>query len=635
MSKEHQKVKIESKQTKTLAFEGALIKSAEEGNEVYTMSFSSNEPYLRWFGYEITNPSKMDFSRLNQKSPILFNHNRDEYIGVIDKAYLKDGKAYVDFRFSTSEQAQQVKKDVDGGFLANASFGYSTLEMEEIGEKDGIPVFDCTTYPFEVSITTVPADISVGFKGFDSNEVKEIKDFVEINIIKKELEKEIENKDLTKEKEQEEIEKEKKLEKNKEMQDNKNNININEREMNIYQECLKIAKEKSLQDVFFKYFETEGEKTIEGFKDFIIEAKTSAPAKTEKETAPVQSTKSVMNIGNALIAQFKKDEAGMNSVRIEEDKLMARTGFRKSDPNSIIVDADSFLSKDITVANPASAGLLAQPKVDNSFLVNMGDDLALSRLGVKFFRANGNGSIFLPVDHRGTDLSDAYKAEKAKGKNFELNLSSVEVKPYFIQGIAQITKEMMARSGTDLNAYAVQAIRNALLRAIEVNVLGLGTQPGVFNNTSIPRVPIAKLDFASLVALRGVPRAKRGIINNSSTAFLTDYIVSDIVETSPKNAVEFLYNPNTSGDPRVVGQKFVTTDMLDTVEAGGDVVTAYDPIVFADWSQLYVAIWDTIEVTMTYNFYENGDARLLASVQIGAAVVRPESFVIGEVASAV
>ena len=99
MPKEHQKVKIESKQTKTLAFEGALIKSAEEGNEVYTMSFSSNEPYLRWFGYEITNPSKMDFSRLNQKSPILFNHNRDEYIGVIDKAYLKDGKAYVDFRF--------------------------------------------------------------------------------------------------------------------------------------------------------------------------------------------------------------------------------------------------------------------------------------------------------------------------------------------------------------------------------------------------------------------------------------------------------------------------------------------------------------------------------------------------------
>ena len=649
------KVTIKKEMRKDLAGEFLQRDKESTDKDVYTISFSSTEPYLRWFGYEITDPNKMDLTRLNSRSQILFNHDWDNYVGVIEKAYVKNDKAYVDFRFGTSEKAIQVRKDVDDGILASVSFGYETTEMIKVGEKDGIAVINCATLPFEVSIVTVPADITVGFnkkemekemaemKPEGANVELEVKSEVkpEPEKEKKELEEEkapVADKKVEAEnaKEKEELEKlDIKLENQTEKKDNEINKNKIENEPikmeKIYAECLKIAQTKNLQETFFKYFEIEGEKSVEGFKDFIIDAKTSAPAKVEADDKQNKSKVKGINIGYAIDAMTKNAGVVPQEVREAEAKFLAKSGFVKTDPSSMVFDIQSFLNKDITVANPQSAGLMAQEGYDNSFIANLTDDLVLQKLGVKFYNATGQGAINLPVDHAGTDLSDAYKLEKQKGKNFELNFSSVKVEPFFIQGIAVITKEMLARSSIDLNTYAVNAIRNAIYKAIEVNVLGLGAKPGLLNNALVPKVAMPTVDYKSLIALRGVPRANKGIINNNRTAFLTDYIVSDTMESTLKTQNEFLYDP--SGTARVVGQSVFVSDLIDTVPEAG-AVPAYDPLIFGDWSQLYVALWNGVEISLKYDFYENGDARLLASAQIGVAVVRPESFVIGKVAVA-
>ena len=45
----------------------------------FTLSFSSEEPYERWFGVEILDhgPGAVDLARLNEIGCLLFNHNRD------------------------------------------------------------------------------------------------------------------------------------------------------------------------------------------------------------------------------------------------------------------------------------------------------------------------------------------------------------------------------------------------------------------------------------------------------------------------------------------------------------------------------------------------------------------------------
>jgi len=102
-----------------------------------------------------------DLSRLNDSAPLLFNHNPDRVIGVVERAYI-DGKkrrGYARVRFSRNPFAQEVLSDVKDGVLRNVSFGYSIDKMEERGNGD----FVATAWsPYEVSVVSVPADPGVG-----------------------------------------------------------------------------------------------------------------------------------------------------------------------------------------------------------------------------------------------------------------------------------------------------------------------------------------------------------------------------------------------------------------------------------------------------------------------------------------
>ena len=73
---------------------------AEEGEEngrKVTLSFSSEEPYERWWGIEILDHAEgaADLGRLNEIGCLLFNHNRDCVIGKILRAWVEDGRVAV------------------------------------------------------------------------------------------------------------------------------------------------------------------------------------------------------------------------------------------------------------------------------------------------------------------------------------------------------------------------------------------------------------------------------------------------------------------------------------------------------------------------------------------------------------
>lgn len=146
-------------------FDRATLKEEERTIE---LSFSSELPYRRWFGDEILSHEKsaVDMARLaSGRANLLFNHNRDDYIGVIEEARVdkdKVGRAIV--RFGNSDRAQQMWKDVKEGILASVSVGYIPVKMVLTKEnKDGPNEYTVTRWqPFEVSMVTVPADPTVG-----------------------------------------------------------------------------------------------------------------------------------------------------------------------------------------------------------------------------------------------------------------------------------------------------------------------------------------------------------------------------------------------------------------------------------------------------------------------------------------
>jgi len=142
-------------------------------------SFSSEKPVYRGqiLGNEILDHREgaIDFSRLNDAAPLLFNHDVNKPIGVVEKAWTKDKRGYARVRFSDNPFPSEVYNDVKSGILRGVSVGYSVNETRE--EKDKEDFYRVTSWtPAEISIAVVAADESIGIgrtKEIDTNTSKQ------------------------------------------------------------------------------------------------------------------------------------------------------------------------------------------------------------------------------------------------------------------------------------------------------------------------------------------------------------------------------------------------------------------------------------------------------------------------------
>jgi len=158
----------------------------------YELSFSSEEPYERWFGTEILSHGKdaVDLGRLaSGNANLLHNHNTDQVIGVIESAEVKDGKGFATVRFGHSQLAKEIQKDVDDGIRSNISVGY-TVDKYEVEEGQKQDTYNVTRWsPLEVSVVGVPADSSVGIGRCNENKPSDYEPFKKEIKMSKETEK--------------------------------------------------------------------------------------------------------------------------------------------------------------------------------------------------------------------------------------------------------------------------------------------------------------------------------------------------------------------------------------------------------------------------------------------------------------
>lgn len=151
---------------------GIRALEGEENDRSFELSFSSEEPYGRWYGVEILDHSDgcMDLSRLKSMGVVLFNHKTDRVIGKITKVWTEDGRGMAVIEFDDDDDSETVRKKVAGGTLKGVSVGYSVDAWEEVaaGKLSSDNRFKGPCYiakkwtPLEISIAPVPADPTVG-----------------------------------------------------------------------------------------------------------------------------------------------------------------------------------------------------------------------------------------------------------------------------------------------------------------------------------------------------------------------------------------------------------------------------------------------------------------------------------------
>lgn len=135
----------------------------EEMPRSLEFSFSSEAPVERWFGSEVLShaPEAVDLSRLNDGAPLLWNHDPDRVLGVVERGWLDEERkrGMVSVRFSRSAFAEEKLADIRDGILRNVSVGYSITDADQ--SRDG-SIVATSWSPHEVSVVSVPADASVG-----------------------------------------------------------------------------------------------------------------------------------------------------------------------------------------------------------------------------------------------------------------------------------------------------------------------------------------------------------------------------------------------------------------------------------------------------------------------------------------
>lgn len=162
------------------------IESDVEGSEnTLVLSFASSAPYLREskkFGgkynevLEISEQA-VDFTRLvDQRCPLLLNHDPEKQVGVVNRAWIENEKLYCEVQFSEGGFSQQILDDVKQGIRRNVSIGYSIEDYEMIpGNPQTMLVKRWT--PLEVSSCSIPADPTVGYqRSLETTESKEEED---------------------------------------------------------------------------------------------------------------------------------------------------------------------------------------------------------------------------------------------------------------------------------------------------------------------------------------------------------------------------------------------------------------------------------------------------------------------------
>ena len=150
-----------------------LTRMEGEGNErKFMLSFSSEEPYDRWWGREILDhgPGAVDLGRLNDIGVLLFNHDRDRVIGKVTRAWIENNRGNAEVEFDTDEQSELIFQKVLSRTLKGVSVGYRIDSIEEVmagkvstdGRFNGPAEIVRKWWPYEISIVSVPADGTVG-----------------------------------------------------------------------------------------------------------------------------------------------------------------------------------------------------------------------------------------------------------------------------------------------------------------------------------------------------------------------------------------------------------------------------------------------------------------------------------------
>ena len=595
---EEEETRSEEKQEEQLEMRDAVFplefKRDESDSRTINMSISSESPVMRSFGLEVLSHRNEDINlnRLNNKAPLLLNHDAERQIGVIENTSLDEsrGRLNASVRFGRSALAQEVYDDIIDGIRSQVSIGYSIDKLDRVDsdeyEED---VFRASFTPHEVSIVSMAADQTVGIGR--SLSFKKLSN-TEINMTQED--------------------------------NNKETVNVDEQVRVATTEAVK-KRDKEISEIYklaSRHNKTplaekavaEGS-SIDEFRSVLLTEIENKPLETQEIGLTEKEARdfSIVKAAKAKAGFISEDEAGFE---LEASRAFGEATGKQTSGFFVPEDVTNKWSER-TMNTTNSAGVVFDDKQYNNLIDALSAWSTVLQASPTIL-SNNTGNITIP---RVSALSTSnWITEGAAVAASDPTIDTVTLSEKTNGCYTDLTRTLM--NNTD-GLSVEQMVRNNLLRAMgvawdlaSVAGTGAGGQPtGIENTAGVNATAFAGATptYAELIDMEAAIYADNAVLDSNSVYWITTPAINAATKTL---ATQGAGSPVANIDGIIDGKRVLISSQ---VTAGN--------VILGDFSEFIVATWGGLEINSdSFSLSTSGSLRLVALSSVDFAVKHPVSF---------
>jgi HK97 family phage major capsid protein/HK97 family phage prohead protease len=573
--------------------------------------FSSELPVERWFGDEVLSHGEKaaDLSRLNDGAPLLFNHNTDEIIGVVERSWIdKDKRGYAKVRFAKTARADEVLGMVNDGILRNVSFGYRIVDMVE-SVKDGKSTYTATRWePYEISMVTIPADPTVGVGRAETSEMRAI------NLTRAESEP-AQPADQPPEE-----------------------VTMSEQHVDVEVIATQAAEAErsriaAISALGERHKLPELARTLIDSGKGLDEARAAFLENIQVEQKPVTGKEADIGLSQKEVREYSflramnalanpGDRAAWDAAAFEREVSEAGAKAAGKSSRGLFIPSEILRNKrDLTAGtNNAGGFTVATELMADSFIEMLRNRAVVMRAGATMM-SGLVGNVAIP---RQSAAATAYwVAENNAPTESQQTLAQVTMSPKTVGAWTDISRRLLIQSSIDVEAMVRRDLATVIALAVDTAALygtgGANNQPTGIKNVS----GINTRDFAA---------------TNPTFAELVGMETEAAVDNADIGTLVYLFNPAQRGALKTTEKATGTAQFV--WEPGNTVngyrtevsnqVTAGD-VFFGNFADLLVGMWSGLDLMVDpYSGSTAGTVRVVALQDVDVAVRNAVSFVYGD-----
>ena len=604
----------------------------DQEKRTLTFPYGSEEPVNRgYLGYEILDftEESVDQSRLEASAPLLFNHDSNDVLGVVEKSWVEKKRGYVTVRLGKHARGQEVLDLINDGILRNVSVGYSITKTEKEERKDD----DDKEYyrvrgfqPAEISIVTVPAD----YKGAGVGRSKEDTKTPEKVVNEVTMEEECKSATLEEQRTNavavHSVPQSKSQIKNpmsnstpetdvvREVEKARNLATTNERSR--IREITSFCNKMQLGDDTLNTLLDNPDSTINDARAIYcdranLKAETvesvqtpDIPEKELDQASIVAGTRAI------LTNDWSSREAGL--IREISQEVESKGG-KRTTANSFMLPYSAFAEKRatyVTSTNNVGGFLVPQDYRPADFIESLKNKSVALQAGVQTLN-DLQGDVVIPK--RAASGSTYWlSTETTAITSGNSTFSQLTLAPANVASLEKYSRQQVLQGLPAIEELIRTDMQNNLMLAMDSAILsgsGSSGQPtGILNTSGVNSVAMGTnggaITIDALINLEGSVVIDNGIVNPATTGYLTNGKVVNDLKKLKDSSNQYLYNVGAvvagrGATPASINGYSITDSMqLPSNLTKGSSSSNCSAVIFGDFSQCLVGLWGGIEIVV-------------------------------------